>query len=222
MASMVKIDGPRHPPANGQPAAKLVILLHGYGADGEDLIGLAPHLARVLPDAVFVSPHAPEPCGMNPAGRQWFGISTFAPAERIAGAQRAAPILNAFIDAELARHGLADRDLALIGFSQGTMMSLHVALRRERPIAGVLGYSGALVGPDTLADEITARPPVLLVHGDRDEMLPVESLFEAVQGLGAADVKTEWHISQGVGHSIAQDGLVLGAQFLKRVLTRPV
>lgn len=212
----LQIDGPRLPPASGTPQ-QLVILLHGYGADGNDLMGLAPYLARLLPQAYFVAPNAPEPCEMAPVGYQWFGISRFDPGERERGAERAAPILNAFIDRELQRHGLSEAQLCLIGFSQGTMMALHVGLRRERPLAGIVGFSGMLVAPEKLADELRQRPPILLVHGDADEVLPVQSLFEAAQGLAAAEVAAEWHVSQGTGHGIAEDGLELAAGFLRRI-----
>ena len=214
----VQLDGPRLPPTSGEPARQLVILLHGYGADGEDLIGIAPYMARLVPEAAFVSPHAPERCAMQPMGYQWWGIDTFSREERLAGAERAAPILDAFIDAELAQLGLDESRLALIGFSQGTMMALHVGLRRPRAVACILGYSGALVAPERLPDEIQSKPPVLLIHGDRDELLPADSTLEAVQGLSTAGVAVEWHLSQGIGHSIAQDGLDLGTAFLARSL----
>ena len=218
MNKSVQLDGPRMPPTSGGPAQQLVVLLHGYGADGEDLIGLAPYIARLLPEAAFISPHAPERCAMQPMGRQWWGIETFSPDERLAGAEQAAPILNAFIDAELESHGLDESRLALVGFSQGTMMALHVGLRRERELACIVGYSGALVAPEQLAGEIRSKPPVLLVHGDRDELLPPDSTLEAVQGLSTAGVNVEWHFSQGAGHTIAQDGLDLGTSFLARSL----
>ncbi len=214
-----KIDGPRRPPTSGGPARQLVVLLHGYGADGEDLIGLAPYMARLVPDAAFVSPHAPERCAMQPMGYQWWGIASFSPEERLEGAMRAAPVLDAFIDAELEALGLDETNLVLIGFSQGTMMALHCGLRRERQVAAIIGYSGALVAPDRLAEDIRSKPPVLLVHGDRDELLPAESTLEAVQGLSNAGVAVEWHFSAGVGHSIAQDGLDLGTSFLARALS---
>jgi phospholipase/carboxylesterase len=212
-----RLDGPRRPAASGQ-TRKLVVLLHGYGADGDDLIGLAPYFARALPDAAFVSPHAPEPCEGAPMGRQWWGIRSFSAEERLRGALRAAPILDRFLDDELKRHRLGEQDMALVGFSQGTMMALHVGLRRPRPVAGILGYSGALVAPETLAREVRSKPPILLIHGEADDLLPVESLLDAVQGLAAAGVPAQWHISPGVAHSIAQDGLDLGADFLARAL----
>lgn len=219
MAPMSKLDGPRQPPASGRPPERLIILVHGYGADGNDLIGLAPYLARALPTAGFVAPNAPERCAMQSAGYQWWGISTFSAEERLVGIRDAAPILDAFIDDELARHGLCEQDVALVGFSQGTMMSLHVGLRRAAPVAAIVGFSGALVAPDLLKQEIQVRPPVLLVHGDQDELLPVGSLFEATQGLADAEVAAEWHVSQGIGHSIAQDGLDLAVSFLTRAFS---
>jgi len=209
-----RIDGPRRPPANGSPPAKLVVLLHGFGADGNDLIGLAPYLARALPDALFVSPHAPEPCEMSAAGRQWFAIRSFGMAERTAGARRAAPVLDRFLDEEMQRYGLGEKDTALVGFSQGTMMALQVGVRRARPLAAIVGFSGALAGAETLAGEVRSHPPILLVHGDMDEVLPLETLFEATDGLCRAGLWARWHISQGLGHSIGEDGMELATRFL--------
>lgn len=155
---------------------------------------------------------------MSPTGYQWFPLARIAPDEYWLGVQRAGPVLDAFIDAELRRHGLDERQLALVGFSQGTMMSLHVGLRRERPLAGILGYSGALAGPEHLEGQIRAKPPILLVHGEYDELIPVQALNVAAQALGKAGVPVQWHVSRGIGHGIAPDGLALGAQFLKAVL----
>ncbi len=212
------LDGPRLPPASGDAPRKLVVFLHGYGADGNDLIDIGRHWARVLPDVAFVSPHAPEPCGGAPMGRQWFGLTMRDPAERWRGAEGAAPVLSAFLDAELTRHGLAEKDLALVGFSQGTMMALHVALRRSSRMAGVVGYSGLLVGPEHLAQAQTIQtPPVLLVHGDQDQVIPVGALAAAAQALGAAGVPVEWHVRPGLPHGIDPQGVALGAQFLARV-----
>lgn len=223
-----ELDGPRVPPASGGPARQLVVLLHGYGADGEDLIALAPHWQRRLPDAAFVSPHAPEPCEMSPMGRQWFSLGRYDPtmmrrdpdrtaavyAEMAAGADAVAPTLDGFIDGELARHDLTDDRLALVGFSQGSMMSLHVGLRRARAPACILGFSGSLLGADRLGREARHAPPVMLVHGDSDDVVPVQSLFDAAGGLGEAGVAVQWHVSRGVGHGIAPDGLDLGGHFL--------
>ncbi|MGN6572200.1 MAG: alpha/beta hydrolase, partial [Pseudolabrys sp.] len=171
---MAELDGPRLEPRSGA-AKQLVIFLHGYGADGNDLIDIGRAWQQILPDAAFVSPHAPRPCGQAPMGREWFPLTFRDPNERWTGVNAAAPVLNAFIDAELKRRGLTDSALALVGFSQGTMMSLHVGLRRANAPAAIVGYSGMLVvpediDPDTFAGEIRSRPPVLLVHGDQDQL----------------------------------------------------
>jgi phospholipase/carboxylesterase len=208
-----QLNGPRLPAASGK-ADRLVIFCHGYGADGNDLIGLGRHWQRAMPTTAFVSPNAPERCAMSPMGYQWFGITRMQPDEMLRGVERTAPILNAFIDAELARLGLDGSRLALVGFSQGTMMSLHVGLRRAVAPAAIVGFSGALPGPEKLPAEIVHRPPVLLVHGDADEMIPVQALHMAANGLGAAGVAVRWHVSRGVGHGIAPDGLELAGQFL--------
>ena len=213
------IDGPRLPPANGGPARKLVVFLHGYGADGNDLIDLGRMFAPILPDAAFVSPNAPEPCDQAPMGRQWFPLALGDLNAYWLGVQHAAPKLQAFLDAELARLGLGDHDLALVGFSQGTMMALHVGLRRPNPIAGIVGYSGLLAGPEHLAGPKVNKVPILLVHGDADPLIPVMALHAAAQALGAAGFAAEWHISPGLAHGIDEAGLRLGADFLHRVLT---
>ena len=210
------IDGPRQP-ATSEVTKQLVIFVHGYGADGQDLIGLAPYFARHLPDAAFVAPNGPQRCDMSPMGFQWFAISQFDASSRLNGVLEAAPILNQFIDQELENHGLKDENLLLVGFSQGTMMSLHVGLRRERQLAGILGYSGLLAGPELIGEEIKSKPPILLIHGDQDEMLPVQHLHDAVDALGGAGLNLEWHVSQGAGHTIAQDGLELGMEFVQRI-----
>jgi phospholipase/carboxylesterase len=212
------IDGPRLPPANGGPARKLVVFLHGYGADGNDLIDLGRMFAPILPDTAFASPHAPDPCDQAPMGRQWFPLALGDLHAYWRGVEHAAPKLQAFLDAELARLRLGDRDLALVGFSQGTMMALHVGLRRPAPIAGIVGYSGHLAGPEHLADQGIHKVPILLVHGAADPLIPVVALHAAVQSLGAAGFVTEWHVSPGLAHGIDEDGLRLGADFLRRVL----
>ncbi|MGL4240359.1 MAG: alpha/beta hydrolase [Beijerinckiaceae bacterium] len=212
---MTLLDGPRIPARNGK-AKQLVVFLHGYGADGNDLIGIGKQWSQLLPDAAFVSPHAPEPCGMSPMGKQWFALTFRDPDERWRGVNQAQPGLDAFLDAELERHGLDDAALALVGFSQGTMMALHTGLRRKRAPACIVGYSGVLVGEEHLTAQATARPPVLLVHGDEDEVIPVQALFLSAQGLGAAEVPVEWHLSQGIGHGIDPEGLMHGVSFIAR------
>ena len=221
---MADLDGPRLEPRSGV-AKQLVVFLHGYGADGNDLIDIGRSWQQLLPDAAFVSPHAPRPCGQAPTGREWFPLTMRDPNERWDGVNAAAPGLNAFLDAELARRGLTDSALALVGFSQGTMMSLHVGLRRATVPAAIVGYSGMLVTPtneadiDRFAAEIRSRPPVLLVHGDQDQLIPVQALMHAAQGLAALEVPVEWHISPGVGHGIDQEGLRQGGEFIVRRLS---
>jgi phospholipase/carboxylesterase len=222
-----QLDGPRLSPRSGA-ARQLVVFLHGYGADGNDLIELGRVWQELLPHAAFVSPHAPEPCGGAPMGRQWFALTFRDPNERWVGVNKAAPVLERFLDAELARLELPPSALALVGFSQGTMMSLHVGLRRAVAPAAIVGYSGLLVVPpdgnlESFAAEIKSRPPVLLVHGDRDDLIPPQALFQATQGLAALDVPVQWHMSAGVGHGIDPEGLRHGGEFLARSFAaRPV
>jgi phospholipase/carboxylesterase len=210
------LSGPSQPPLAGGRPKQLVVLLHGYGADGNDLIGLAPHFAQLLPDAEFISPHAPFPCEMAPYGRQWFSFSDRTPAAVLAGTRAAATMLDAFLDQALAERGLGGGDLALVGFSQGTMMSLFVALRRAVAPAAVVGYSGALVGADELAGEIRSRPPVLLIHGDADPVVPYSELARARTQLQAAGVPVTVETRPGLQHGIDERGLLLGGQFLAR------
>ena len=215
------LDGPRLEPRFG-PVQQLVVFLHGYGADGNDLIEIGRAWQQILPSAAFVSPHAPEPCGQAPVGRQWFALTFRDPNERWVGVNKAAPLLERFLEAELARHKLPPSALALVGFSQGTMMALHVGLRRRVAPAAIVGYSGLLVLPpeldnaETFAAEIKSRPPILLVHGDRDDLIPAQALFQAAQGLAALDVPVEWHLSAGIGHGIDGEGLRQGGEFLAR------
>ncbi len=214
MSGIFDLSGPSHGPAIGGPPDSLVILLHGLGADGNDLIGLAPYWARALPRTEFISPHAPFPCDMAPYGRQWFSLQDRSPSMVLAGVQAAGPILDGFIDQALASRGLDDSRAALVGFSQGTMMSLYVAPRRQRACAAVVGYSGGVVGADALAKEARARPPVLLVHGDADPVVPFEALAAATRALRAAGISVTAVERPGLGHSIDEDGLMQGGRFL--------
>lgn len=208
------LDGPRLPAASGR-ARQLVVFLHGYGADGNDLIELGAQWAGLLPDAAFVAPHAPERCAMSPMGRQWFGLTMRDPNERWTGVCKARPALDAFLDAECARHNLDDSALALVGFSQGTMMALHTGLRRPRRPAAILGYSGALAGAEHLDEaRIGPPPPLLLIHGDRDDVLPIGAMFEAADALAGADLPCQFHVCPGLGHGIDESGLVTGGLFL--------
>jgi phospholipase/carboxylesterase len=216
-----ELDGPRIEPKSGGPARQLVVFLHGYGADGNDLIEIGRAWQPLLPHAAFISPHAPEPCGQAPTGRQWFNLTFRDPNERWTGVNSAAPNLEQFLDAELKRRNLPPSALALVGFSQGTMMALHVGLRRAAAPFAIVGYSGLLAVPpdadlDSFGAEIKSRPPVLLIHGDGDELIPVQALFHAASGLAALEIPVEWHISAGIGHGIDQEGLRQGGEFLAR------
>jgi len=209
---MAILTGPSVPAASGK-AEQLVILAHGYGADGNDLISLAPYWQKLLPNAAFIAPNAPERCDVG-FGYQWFPISRLDPDEIMRGILGAAPVFDRFIDEELDRHGLDESRLALVGFSQGTMMSLHVGLRRRKAPVAILGYSGALAGGERLEAEMTCRPPVFLIHGDMDDLLPVSRMYDAAEALGAAGLAVRWHVSRGLGHGIDPEGLDLGGQFL--------
>ena len=220
MSEFFTLDGPGFGPAAGGRARSLVVLLHGLGADGHDLIQLAPHWAELLPSTAFVSPHAPFPCDMAPYGRQWFSLQDRDPHRIRSGVAAAAPILDAFLDATLEAHRLDDSALALVGFSQGTMMSLHVAPRRARAIAGVVGFSGALVGAEDLATELRSTPPVLLVHGDADQVVPFSAMAAAQSALSAAGVEVTTERRPGLPHSIDEVGLEKAAAFLARRLPR--
>jgi len=216
-----ELDGPRLEPRAGGAARQLVVFLHGYGADGNDLIEIGRAWQPLLPHTAFVSPHAPEPCGQAPTGRQWFNLTFRDPNERWTGVNAAAPTLQHFLDAELARRQLPPSALTLVGFSQGTMMALHVGLRRAIAPAAIVGYSGLLAVPEkfdpaAFASEITSKPPVLLIHGAQDELIPAQALFQAAQGLAALEVPVEWHLSPGIGHGIDQEGLRQGGEFIAR------
>jgi phospholipase/carboxylesterase len=215
---MAQLHGPSFGPGAGGRPRQLVVLLHGVGADGRDLIELAPLLARGLPHARFVAPDGPQPCDLAPYGRQWFSLQDRRPAAMLAGIGRTAPLVDRFIDAELARCGLDDGKLALVGFSQGTMMSLHVGPRRKRPVAAILGFSGALVAAP--AAEAAGRPPVMLIHGDADDVIPIEAMFAAVSGLQAAEVPVQWVLRPGLPHSIDPEGIAIGGRFLREMLPR--
>ncbi len=216
-----ELNGPRIAPRSRGPARQLVIFLHGYGADGNDLIELGRIWQTLMPDAAFVSPHAPEPCAQSPTGRQWFSLSFREKNERWIGVNKAMPILDHFINEELKRNNLPGSALALVGFSQGAMAALHVGLRRPEPPAAIVGYSGLFVlpegaKPETMAAEIKARPPILLVHGDSDDLIPPQALFLSSQYLAALDIPTEWHLAGGLGHGIDQEGLRHGGEFIAR------
>lgn len=214
---MIDLDGPRIEPSAETPRA-LVVLIHGYGADGSDLIDLGRTWAPLFPDVAFVAPSAPEACEMAPFGRQWFRLTLRDPSEYWRGVTTAGPVLDRFLDAELARYRLDDSRLALVGFSQGTIMALHVGFRRTNRIAGLIGYSGRLAGPEHLESDLRNRFPVLLVHGADDDVLPAELTLESERILSRLNIPVRTHIEPGLGHAINALGLQLGAEFLQGVL----
>lgn len=209
------VNGSSLQPLSGGPPKQIVLLLHGYGSNGADLISLAPHWQQALPDALFLAPNAPQRIY---SGYQWWPLVAFTPQALAAGAAAAAPAINAFIDRKLAQYGLGDADLAIVGFSQGTMMALHVGLRRKTKVAGILGYSGMLTGQAELAQQIITKPPVLLVHGSADPIVPVSALHAAEAVLRRMGVEVATHVSPGTGHTVDPVGLRMGAEFVRRVL----
>lgn len=215
--SPITLSGPSVEPASGGPAAQLVVLLHGVGVDGSDLIELAPFFASILPDAAFVAPDAPFAFDMAPFGRQWFSLQDRSIPAISAGVRASAPILEAYIDEQTALWGVQPSDVALIGFSQGTMMALHVALRRPVAPAAVVGFSGALVDPDALPKEITARPRTLLIHGADDEVVNPNCLKAAEQALAAVGVPVLTDLRPGLGHGIDGPGAQMALGFLGQV-----
>lgn len=206
----------RVPPKSGK-VRKMVVFLHGYGADGADLLGLADPLAPHLPDTVFVAPDAPEPCAGNPFGRQWFPIPRLdgsSEAVSAASLMQSAQALNAFLDARIKEEGITSADVVLFGFSQGTMMALHVAPRRNEPFAGIVAFSGRLLRPELLKTEARVKPPVMLIHGDADQMVPFGDMRVAGQALTSAGFNVYGHFMKGTGHGIAPDGLQFALAFM--------
>jgi len=214
------LTGPRAVARSGQTKS-LVILLHGYGADGNDLFGLAGPLGQYMPDTAFRSPNAPEPCSVNPMGYQWFPIPWIDGSDQEAmeeSFRSSADMLDRYLTEAMAEEGVTPAETAIVGFSQGTMMTLYVVPRRAEPVAAIVGFSGRLAGNDDLKHEAVSKPPVLLVHGDMDEMIPVAELTNARNGLADAGFQVQWHISRGIGHGIAPDGLGLALGFLRKHL----
>ena len=206
-------------PLTGGSPKKIVLLLHGYGSSGADLISLAPHWQRDLPDALFLAPNAPRRLSNLSSGYQWWPLSAFTPQALASGAASAAPAIAAFIERKLHQYGLTDANLAIVGFSQGTMMALHVGLRRPHQVAAIIGYSGMLTGGHELSHLPITRPPVMLVHGSADPVVPVAALHAAKTELEHLGIDVTSHISTGVGHSVDPVGLRMGGEFVAKALT---
>jgi phospholipase/carboxylesterase len=219
---VTKLSGPMLPPASGKAPQQAVVLLHGYGSDGQDLIGLAPHWQGVLPDAVFISPNAPEQCRQLASGFQWFDISFDADrlAKRQEGVIQARPVLVEFLDDLWAQSGIAPEHTILVGFSQGAMMALHVGLSLDKPLMGIIAFSGAFLPPEGFGATTLARTPVCLIHGDMDEVVDPEHSADADVALRLAGYEVSYHVSEGVGHGIAPDGLEFATAFIARVAAK--
>lgn len=232
MRSIPLLEGPRLGPLNGGPTRHLVVLLHGYGADGEDLIALARYWQDSFPDTAFVAPNAPHPCELSPFGRQWFSLSQFDPDlqrrdpragadvyDKMADGVREAQVtVDTFITNELETLGLNYRDMAFVGFSQGTMVSLYTGLREREAPAGILGYSGALVGASVLKSELTCHPPVCLVHGEEDDIVRFPAMAHASKILQQEGIPVQAHACPGLGHGIDERGLGIGKAFLESII----
>ena len=213
------VNGTSLQPLSGGSPKQIVLLLHGYGSSGADLISLAPHWQRALPDALFLAPNAPQRLNYMSSGYQWWSLSAFTPQALASGAASAAPAIDAFIDRKLHQYKLTEASLAIVGFSQGTMMALHVGLRRPRQVAAIIGYSGMLTGGHELSHFPITRPPVLLVHGSADPVVPVAALHAAKTELEHLGIDVATHISLGVGHSVDPVGLRMGGEFVAKALT---
>lgn len=215
------VNGASLQPRSGAAPKQIVLLLHGFGSSGTDMISLAPHWQDALPDTLFLAPHAPQRCGAMTSGYQWWGLSGLAPSALTAGAASAAPAIDAFIDRKLDQYKLTEADLALVGFSQGTMMALHIGLRRPGAVAAIVGYSGMLTGTADLANTDFAKPPVLLIHGTADPVVPISALHGAESGLKRLGVPVTTHVSDGVAHSVDPVGLRMGRDFVAQAFGVP-
>lgn len=212
------LSGPEVEPRSGRKPKRLVIILHGLGVDGENLIDIARVMNRFIPDTYFIAPNAPYPYDFQPEKYyQWFSIINRTPEKSLAGARNAETFLNEFIDYQLKRFGLKEKELVVIGFSQGAMMSLHTCLRRKNPVALVVGFSGALIAPEILSEEIKSKPKVLLCHGNDDEIVPISRIYEAEDALKKNKVQVKAYTYDNIGHSIGEEGFIKAVDAIKEI-----
>lgn len=216
---MTRLSGPMLPPASGGLPRQAVVLLHGYGSDGNDLIGLAPHWQGVLPDAVFISPNGPDACRQLPSGFQWFDISFEGDrlAKRQQGVVGARAVLVEFLEDLWSQSDITPANTLLVGFSQGAMMALHVGLSMDKPLMGIIGFSGAFLPPDGFGTASLSKTPVCLIHGDMDQVVEPSHSADAETALTDAGYDVTHHVSRGVAHGIAPDGLDFATAFIERV-----
>jgi phospholipase/carboxylesterase len=214
---MSVLSGPMLAPASGNPPRQLVVLLHGYGSDGSDLIALGRHWQDLLPDALFVSPNAPEQVSEHVSGYQWFALDMERPTARLVGLPLARPVVVEFLKALWAQTGLGAKDTILAGFSQGAMMALHVGTSLEEPLLGIIAFSGAFVEPEGFMDGNKARSPICLVHGDLDSVVDPDLSAKAAEQLSRQGFEVSYHVSKGVGHGISPDGLAFASAFIAGV-----
>lgn len=205
------------PLAAGKPQ-QLIILLHGLGSNGQDLISLAPIWAQGLPNALFASPDAPFPCDMAPMGHQWFSLQEWTEAAMLKGAEKVFPLVDKYIDNLLKTLHLTDKELALVGFSQGAMMAMYMGQRRKIPPACILGYSGSMLGVKDLRDGLVHKVPTCLIHGDADTVVPVTAWHQAMDALTNAGHPVEGRVIPGLAHGIDDSGVSSGLEFLRRTL----
>lgn len=216
MTDIPTLSGPVVKPASGNPPKQLFVFLHGVGADGQDLITLSEVFAKFFPDAEFVSPNAPFPCDMAPFGHQWFSLQDRSVDALYAGVEMAEPIVNKFIDDELSALGLEDKDLVVIGFSQGTMTALHTLYRRDTPCAAFVGFSGAMVGDGVFGQFVKSKPPACLIHGTADAVVPFQAMAIAEAALKANGVECDTLGRSNLGHGIDPGGMMAAVEFIKR------
>ena len=209
-------------PTSGNPPKSLVVLLHGVGSNGQDLISLAPEWADALPDTVFVSPDAPFAFNMAPfpmpGAYQWFSLLDRDPSALLEGVKTVKPLLDSFLQKLLQNYKIAEENCALAGFSQGTMLSLYAGPRQEKPLAGILGYSGALLGGEHLNEDDTHRIPIHIIHGESDDVVPVMAWEAAKKSLEMKGFSVSGHTTPGLGHGIDEAGIESGREFLNKIL----
>lgn len=208
------LSGPMLAPKSGRLPKQIVVLLHGYGSDGNDLIALGAHWQQVMPDALFVSPDAPDPCAENPFGYQWFPLNLERTISRVSGAPLAREVIvNFFIDL-WSQTGLTARDTFLVGFSQGAMMALHVGLSLDERLLGIVAFSGALIPPEGFDAGHLAMPAICLIHGDLDQVVDPQLSQDASVQLQSHGYDVSYHVSMGTAHGIAPDGLDFATSFM--------